>query len=131
MSYERKIHRRFGIAETYAELRRRIDELELDLLEVTARGVNHERLAEGDHALLGAGDGALEHQVVVLDDTVVREATHGCDGLLGNVRLGRRIVVGGTRANAVDLLVDLGTVVVSVCKSASGRAIIRSWLYAL
>ena len=100
---------------TYAELRRGVDELELDLLEVTARGVDHERLAEGDHALLGAGNGALEHQVVVLDDTVVREATHGRDGLLGDVgvRRGVALVVSGT--DTVDLLVELRAVVVTVC----------------
>ena len=115
MSYERKIHRKFGIAETYAELRRRVDELELDLLEVTAGGVDHERLAEGDHALLGAGDRALEHQVVVLDDTVVGEATHGRDGLLGDVSVGRGVALVVSSTDTVDLLVELRTMVVTVC----------------
>ena len=114
MSCEQIIHRKFRIAETYAELRRRVDELELDLLEVTTACVNHERLAEGDNTLLGSGDGALEHQVVVLDDTIVREATHGRDGLLGDVRVRRGVtlVVGST--DTVDLLVELRTVVVTV-----------------
>ena len=99
---------------TYTEFRGGIDELEVNLLKVSAGSVDHERLAEGDHALLGAGDGALEHQVVVLDDTVVREATHGRDGLLGDVgvRRGVALVVSGT--DTVDLLVELRTVVVTV-----------------
>jgi hypothetical protein len=76
---------------TYTELGRSIDEFELDLLEVPARGVNHERLADGDHTLLGTRDGALEHEIVVLDDTVVREATHRGDRLFGDVVLSRRV----------------------------------------
>ena len=100
---------------TYAELRGGVDELEGNLLEVPAGGVDHERLADGDDALLGTRDGALEHQVVVLDDTVVREATHGRDRLLGDVVLRGRVAVVAAEADAVDLLVDLGTVVVTVC----------------
>jgi len=38
-----------------------------------------------------------------------------------NVRLGRGVGVVGARANAVDLLVELGTVVVSVLTSTSNR----------
>ena len=47
--------------------------------------MHHEGLADSDDTLLGSGDGTLEHEVVVLDDTVVREASHGGDGLLGDV----------------------------------------------
>ena len=77
--------------------------------------MDHERLAEGNDTLLGSGDGALEHDEVVLDDTIVREATHGCDGLLGDVRLGRSVRLVGAKTDAVDLLVELGSVVVTVC----------------
>ena len=73
---------------TYAELRRGVDELELYFLEIPARSVDHERLADGDDTLLGSGDRALEDEEVVLDNTVMGEATHWCDGLLGDVRLG-------------------------------------------
>lgn len=103
-------------SETYAELRRGVDELELDLLEIPARSVDHQRLAEGDDTLLRAGDRALQHEVVVLDDTVVGEATHGRDRLLGNIVLGRRVSIVLAAANPVDLLVELGTVMVTVCR---------------
>lgn len=76
--------------------------------------MDHERLAQSDDTLLGTGDGALEHEVVVLDDTIVREATHRGDGLLGDIRLGRSVTVVGAESDAVDLLVQLGTVVVTV-----------------
>jgi hypothetical protein len=41
---------------TYTELGRRVDELEVDLLEVPARGVGHQRFPECDDTLLGSGD---------------------------------------------------------------------------
>ena len=85
--------------------------------------MDHERLAEGDRALLGARDGTLEHQVVVLDDTVVREATHGRDGLLGDVGVGRSVALVVSGTDTVDLLVELRTVVVTVCiESSASRA---------
>ena len=106
---------------TYAELRRGVDELELDLLEIPTRSVNHEGLADGDDTLLRAGDGTLQQQVVVLDDTVMGEATHGCDGFLRRVRLCRRVCFIITEANAVDLFVEFGTVMVTVCHNVKWR----------
>ena len=100
--------------DTYTELRGGVDELELHLLQVPTGGVHHERLADRDDTLLGTRDGTLEHEVVVLDDTVVREATHGRNCLLGNIRLRRRVCFVVALANTVDLLVDLRTVVVTV-----------------
>ena len=76
--------------------------------------MHHERLAQGDHTLLGTGDGALEHQVVVLDDTVVGEAAHGGNRFLGNISICRRIAIIRAKTNTIDLLVELGTVVVTV-----------------
>ena len=76
--------------------------------------MNHQRLANGNNTLLRAGDRALEHEVVVLDDTVVREATHGCDRLLGDIVLRRRVTLIVALANAVNLLVELRSVVVTV-----------------
>ena len=89
----------------------------MDLLEIPTRGVNHERLAKGDDTLLGSGDGALQDEEIVLDDTVVGEATHGRDLLVGDIRLGRGVSVVLSGADAVDLLVELITVVVTVLTS--------------
>ncbi len=102
---------------TYAEFRRSVDELECDLLEVATGGVDHERLAEGDDTLFGSWYGALEHDEVIFDDTVVREAAHGCDGLLGCVSLGHGVRLILTAAEAVYLLVELSTVMVSICRN--------------
>ena len=74
----------------------------------------HERLAKGNDTLLGSRNRALENDKVVLDDTVVREASHGGDGLLGDVRFGGGVGLIVARTDTVDLLVEFGTVVVAV-----------------
>jgi hypothetical protein len=102
-----------GLVSTVTECGRCRDELEVDLLSGAAGGVNEHGLAESDNALLDSGNTSLEHDEVVLDFTVTNEATHGGDGLLGNVKLGRGVASIVTTANTVDLVVDRGTVVVT------------------
>jgi hypothetical protein len=58
-----------------------------------ARGLVEERLAEGEDPLLHADAAALDHDVVLVDDTVVGEAAHRGDGLLGEIELGGRVLV--------------------------------------
>jgi hypothetical protein len=89
----------------------------LHLLKITTGSVDHEGFAEGDDTLFGSRDGALEEEEVVLHDTVVGETTQGSDPLLGNVVFGGGIVVVFAEANSVDLLVDLRSVVVTICEA--------------
>jgi hypothetical protein len=91
--------------------------LELDLLGGTAGSVDEHGLAESDNALLDTGDGTLKHEEVVVDLSVADEATHGGDGLLGDIELGRGVTSIVTAANTVDLVVDRGSVVVTVLTS--------------
>ena len=108
---------------TYTELRRGVDELELDLLEIPARGVHHEGLADGDNTLLGSGDRALEHNVIILDDTVMREAAERSNSLDGGISISGPVLFNfGSEPNAVDLLVELSTVMVSVCGESESHA---------
>ena len=74
-----------GLEPSVAELGAGVDELEVDLLEGLALGVHHQGFPEGDAPLLGADAAALDHDEVLLDLSVVREATHWVDGLVGNV----------------------------------------------
>jgi hypothetical protein len=69
---------------------------------VGPRGVDSERFSEDDVSLLGADNGSLEHDKVVLDDTVVGEATDGGDALLRDVEGRRSRVLVGTVGNSVD-----------------------------
>lgn len=110
-----------GLEGTVTELRGRVDELEIDFFEIPAGGVNHERLAEGDDTFLGTGDRTLEHQEVVLYNTIMGETTHGCNQLLRDIRLRRRVSIIIAPANAVDFLVYLSAVVVAVLTSTGNR----------
>lgn len=53
-----------------------IDPLELDLLGGPAGSLGVQSLAQSHNTLLDTGDGALDHDEVVLDLTVVDETTH-------------------------------------------------------
>lgn len=117
-----------GLEATVAEFGRGIDELELDLFLGGAGGLGNAGLAEGDDAFLNAGDGTLDHDVVLVDLTVVGETTNGGDSLDGKIVSGGGVGVeltilgtsgAGTLANSVDLLVHLSTVVVTVLTGAS------------
>jgi len=118
-----------GLETTVSELGSGIDEAKVDLLLGGPGGLRHARLTEGDDPLLGTDDTALDHDKVLLDNTVVWEAAHRGDGLLGDVSVGLSIEVGGVAfsiflhagGDSVDLLVHLGTVVVSVLTGTGHR----------
>ena len=106
---------------------RGVDELDVEGLKVRSLGGGEETLSEGDRSLSGASNAALDHEPVLVDLTVVREATHGGDALLGKIGLGGSGVDVSLLADAEDSLVDLGTVVVtlltgtSYCLTHTGR----------
>lgn len=64
------------------ELRGGVDPLELDLLEGLAGGVDEHGLAESHDSLLDTGNGALDHDEVVVDLAIADEATHAETGLV-------------------------------------------------
>jgi len=106
---------------TVTELGRGVDELEGDLLEGGGLGVGEEGLPEGENPLLDTNAATLDHEEVLVDNTIVGETSEGGDGLLGEIELGTGVVlddlaVNGVNAlaHAVDLLVDLGPVVETV-----------------
>ena len=79
--------------------------------------MDHERFAEGDDPLLGSRDRTFEKEEVVLDDAVVGETTQGSDLLLSHVVLGGGIFIAFAKADTVNLLIDLRSVVVTVCEA--------------
>jgi len=134
------------------KLGRGVDELEVDDLGGRAVLEGKERLAEGDHALLGANAATLlllnclflrkvfqkivffffnlDEDKVFVDNTIVGEATKGGDRLLSDVKLGAGVVedqlalgvLVDALADAVDLLVDLRAVEVAALTSTGNRA---------
>jgi len=113
---------------TVAKLGRSIDEFEGDVLLGFARGVGQQGLAEGDDPLLGTHAAAKDHHEVIVDLSIVGESSHGSDSLLSHVVVGGSIVLDhltilGVDAisDAVDLLVDLCTVMVALLASSGHR----------
>jgi hypothetical protein len=119
-----------GLVRAVAELRRRVDPFQVDLLQGLPRCVHEHGLPEGHDPLLDTRDGALQDDEVVLDLAVSDEAAHTkrvsiaaysevvedlrSDLLLGDVELGRGVAVVVALADTVDLVVDRRAVVVSV-----------------
>lgn len=74
-----------------------VDELQVDGLESRSLGVHQQGLSQGDDALLGTNAAALDHQEVVVDFSIEREAAHGRDRLVRDVVLGRGVVLDDLR----------------------------------
>lgn len=110
------------------ELGAGIDELQLDLLQSQSLGVHQKRLTESQDALLGSNATSLDHDEILLHLTIMGEAAHGVDGLVGQIVVGRSVVLDQlvvllvvAITHVVDLLVDLGTVMVSLLTSTGDR----------
>lgn len=78
---------------TVSHLRGGIDEFQLDLFQCGALGVDDQRFAHGDDAFARSNAAALDHDKVVVDLTVVREAAHRGDRFVGQIVLGRSVVL--------------------------------------
>jgi hypothetical protein len=59
-------------------------------------------LSEGDDSLLGSHAAALQHDEVIVDLTVVGEATHGGDALLWQIVLSGGIVLHDLEAEKIQ-----------------------------
>lgn len=73
-------------------------------------------LSQSDDTLLRTYAAALDHDEVLLNDAVVREAAHRVDRLLGRVELGGTIF-SVRLADAVDFFVDLCAMMVALLAS--------------
>ena len=76
--------------------------------------MHHEGLPQGDDTLLRPRNAPLEHEEVVLHDTVMGEATERSNRLLRCIGFRRGVVLVVALADTVDLLVEFRSVVVTV-----------------
>jgi len=112
-----------------------IDELELDLLQGNTLGAGNQSLAQSDDTLLGSHTATLDHDEVIVNFTIVDKTTHGGDSLVSQIVLGGGVVLDNlslagvdSTTNAVDLLVQLGTVMVSLLTSTCNRELDARWM---
>ena len=106
---------------TVTDLRRGVDELNLDFLGGEVLGLREVALSEDNGSLASTNDTALNHHEVLIDLTVVGETTKRSDVLLNGVSLSSGVVLSstnGTSTDSVDLLVKFGSVVVAELTSS-------------
>jgi len=113
-----------GLEPSVAKLGGSVDELETDLLQCLPLGLDQEGLPKSEDSLLRPDAASLDHDEVLFDLAVVGEAAHGVDALVSQIVLGAGVVLDQlavlhleSLAHSVDLLVDLGTVMVSLLTS--------------
>jgi len=104
-----------------------IDELEIDLLEGVSGGLVEEGLSEGEDSLLDTDSATLDHDKVLSDNTIANKSTHGIDVFLREIGLCGTGVL-ATMSDSVDLLVDLGSVMVSVLTGSGNGELDARWM---
>lgn len=78
---------------TMSHLGRCVNELQVDLLQRRAASMHKERLTECKYALGRSNATTLKHNEVIIDLTVMREASHGGDRLISQIVLGGSVVL--------------------------------------
>jgi hypothetical protein len=91
-----------------------IDELEVDGLQLHSGSVLHHGLTKDQRTLLDTNDGTLKHDPVFVDLTIMNETTHGGNALGGQISVGLATSVVTLLTHTVHLLVEFGTVKVTV-----------------
>merc|ERR1719464_2409120 len=114
----------WGLEATVAELGGGVDELEGHFLHGDPLRLDDQGLSQSKDPLLRPDAASLDHDKILFDFTVVRESAHGVDGLVGQVVLSAGVVLdelavlhGVASSHAVDLLVDLAPVMVTLLSS--------------
>lgn len=119
-----------GLEASVTHLGGGVDELESDFFEGVSGSLRQQGLSQGDDSLLGTHDGALQHDEVFVDLTVVWETTHRSDRLFGQVVGSGTVewVLSQALTHTVDLLVDLSSVVVTVLTGTWHLELHTSWV---
>jgi len=120
-----------GLESSVSVLGGSVNELDVELLGLPGLGAGEEGLADDNRSLAGSHNTTLDEEVVFVDDTVVGEATDGGDVLVDGISVAHGVVgasVDGTGSDAVDLLVDLGTRVVTLLTTTSNGPLDRRWM---
>jgi len=113
-----------GLEATMTKLGTGVDEFERNFLYKPLLSQSLQGLSKSQDTLLVSNAGSLDHEEVLLHLSVVREATHGSDGLIGQIVVRGGVILDQLAVlhlialpDPVDLLVDLSTVVVTFLTS--------------
>jgi hypothetical protein len=124
-----------GLESTVTEFGGGIDRFQVDLFQIFSFVVGQQWFSENDWSLSDTHAGSLDHDKVVLDFTVVWEASDWIDGFFSQIRYGGTVVhvdlavfglVAGTQS--VDLFVDFDSVVVAFLTASSNGVTNSRWM---
>merc|ERR1712048_795485 len=111
---------------TMTNLGSSIDKLESNLFQILPLGVGNQRLSQNNSSLSDTHARTLDHEEIVLDLTVVGEATDGVDGFFGQISFSGTVILVGhavfglvAGTNSVDLFVDFDSVVITFLTTSS------------
>ena len=91
-----------------------VDELECNVLQISPGRRDVQRFSNGDDSLVGSCNASLDHDEIVPDLAVMREATHWGDDLLRDVRLGRGVACIVSCTDTINLLILLHAMMITV-----------------
>jgi len=118
-----------GLESTVTELGGGIDGFEIDFLQIFSFIMGQQRFPQQNRSLSDAHARSFNHNEIVLNFTVVREASDWINRFLGQISLGGTVVKVGlavfsfiASTQSVDLFVDLNSVVVTFL-TASGNGV--------
>merc|ERR1719199_810071 len=120
-----------GLEFTVTNLGGGIDELDFGVKNSEGRCLWEHCLSNGDNSLSWSHDSTSDHDEVLVDNTVVRESTNWGDVFNMRILLSGGVVGStsrGTSSNSVDLLVDLGSVEVTLITSSSNSPLNGRWM---
>ncbi len=113
-----------GLETTVTVLGGSVDKFDIELLSLPGLDSGEDGLSEGDGSLAGTHDTTLDENVVLVDLTVVGEATKRSDVLGDGVSLSGGVVVSAsddTGSNSVDFLVHLSSGVIAELTASGDR----------
>lgn len=120
-----------GLEFTMSDLGGGIDELDFGVEDSEGRGLWEHSLSNGDNSLSWSHDSTSDQDEVLVDNTVVRESTNWGDVLDMRILFSGGVVgstSAGTGSNSVDLLVDLGSMEVTLITSSSNSPLNGRWM---
>jgi len=96
-----------------------VNELEVHHLQSSLLGVGQQRLPQCQHPLLGSNTTSLDHEEVLLHLSVVREASHGVDGLIRQIVVSLGVVFHQTKIFWLNIFNNLD--LKKICHFFNGR----------
>ena len=93
-----------------------INEFQIDFLKSSSIDLREQRFSQHKDSLLRSNAASFDHDEVILNDSVMREPSEGCDILLREIIVCGGIVLStssGTLSESEDLLVHFGSVMVT------------------